>query len=78
MSKIEVAFPREENADIKIIKWKVSKGTIISAGRVLLSYQTVNNSNNPDEKKVEKKLRSTEFGRVTELFVRQGDIVQPG
>ncbi|KAF7992142.1 hypothetical protein HCN44_001467 [Aphidius gifuensis] len=77
MSKIEVAFPRDEKADVKIIKWKVSKGTILSAGRVLLSYQTVN-SNNPDEKKIEKKLRSTEFGRVTELFVRQGDIVQPG
>lgn len=75
MSIIEVPFPSEENAG-KILQWRVSKGTMISAGRVLLSYQNVNN--NPDEKKTEKKLRATEFGRVTELLVRQGDIVQPG
>lgn len=56
------------------VKWRVSKGTMVSAGRVLLLY----NCNSPDGNSPEKKLRATQVGRVTKLAVKNGDVVQPG
>ncbi|XP_014295652.1 RNA polymerase II subunit A C-terminal domain phosphatase isoform X1 [Microplitis demolitor] len=76
MANIEVAFPTNEQPG-KIKKWRVSAGSMISAGRVLFLYCTVN-SNGDDTKNHEKKYRSTQFGRITQILAKDGDTIQPG
>lgn len=72
---MEVKFPDDEQPG-KIIKWRISPNTMVSAGRVLLLYQNVEPG--ADGKTVEKKLRATQFGRANTLLVKAGDVVQPG
>lgn len=74
MATIELPFPNTSQPG-KILKWRVSKGTMVSVGRILLLYQNIG-SENTDV--TEKKLRATQFGRVTKLHVKEGDIIQPG
>ncbi|XP_012277661.1 RNA polymerase II subunit A C-terminal domain phosphatase isoform X2 [Orussus abietinus] len=76
MATIEVTFP-SEGQQARIIKWRVGKGTMVSAGRVLLLYDCIA-SENDDVRGPEKKLRATQFGRVTKLLAKEGDILQPG
>ncbi|XP_011299928.1 RNA polymerase II subunit A C-terminal domain phosphatase [Fopius arisanus] len=73
MSVMEVKFPSDEQPG-KIIKWRVSRDTMVSAGRILLLYHGVGN----DGKTGEKKLRATQFGRINCLLVKPGDLVEPG
>lgn len=76
MSTTEVTFSCKKPA--KIVKWKVSPGTMVSPGKVLLLYKTLS-TNNDDNKNVEEKLRSkTERGLVTKFLAKSNDIVQPG
>ncbi|XP_066584575.1 RNA polymerase II subunit A C-terminal domain phosphatase [Prorops nasuta] len=76
MATIKVTFPPGGKPG-KILKWKVSLNTMVSAGKVLLLYNNVP-PGNEDTKDSEKKLKATHVGRVSELLVKQGDIVQPG
>ncbi|XP_043468210.1 RNA polymerase II subunit A C-terminal domain phosphatase [Leptopilina heterotoma] len=76
MSTTEVTFSCKKPA--KIVKWKVSPGTMVSPGKVLLLYKTLS-TNNDDNKNVEEKLRSkTERGLVKKFLAKSNDIVQPG
>ncbi|XP_033211377.1 RNA polymerase II subunit A C-terminal domain phosphatase isoform X2 [Belonocnema kinseyi] len=76
MATTEVLFPFEKPA--KILRWKVSAGTMISPGKVLLLYKTVT-SDNDDKTNPEEKLRAkTERGRVTKFLAKANEIIQPG
>lgn len=78
MATIEIAFP-SDGLSGKIWKWKVRPDTMVAAGRVLLLYHNnVTSSDAEDVKQPERKLRATKFGRVKQLLVKEGDIVQPG
>jgi len=77
MAMIEVAFP-SEGLPGKILKWKVRTDTMVAMGRVLLLYQNATSSTEENAKEPEKKLRSTSFGRVKQVLVKEGDIIQPG
>lgn len=59
---------------IKISKWKVKEGTIVSIGRVILLYETT-----PVDGKSElQKLKATAVGTVRKLLAKEGDVLQPG
>lgn len=75
MGTIEITFPSGQPG--KILKWRVSTGTMVSAGRILFLYQNVA-PGTEDAKGPEKKYRATQFGRVKTLLAKQGAIVQPG
>ena len=76
MATTEVTFPLEKPA--KILRWKVSAGTMVSPGKVLLLYKTVT-SDNDDKTNPEEKLRAkTERGRVTKFLAKANEIIQPG
>lgn len=76
MATTEVTFSCKKPA--KIVKWKVSPGTMVSPGKVLLLYKTLS-TNNDDNSNVEEKLRSkTERGLVTKFLAKSNEIVQPG
>lgn len=76
MGTIEVTFPSGGQAG-KLLKWRVRMKTMVSAGRILFIYQNIT-PGSEDVKGPEKKYRVTEFGRVTKLLAKEGDIVQPG
>lgn len=59
---------------IKISKWKVKEGTIVSAGRLLLLYDAKPGSGKPEIQK----LKATAVGTVRKLLAKEGDVVQPG
>jgi biotin carboxyl carrier protein len=71
MSSVEVSFPKEDQPS-RIKKWRVSVGTMVTAGRILLLYQDVATG------KMEKKLRATQFGRIVKLLVKDNEVVHPG
>jgi len=75
MAMIEVAFP-SDGLPGKILKWKVRTDTMVAMGTVLLLYQ--NSSTEENAKEPEQKLRSTSFGRVKQILVKEDDIIQPG
>nr|CAD7448775.1 unnamed protein product [Timema bartmani] len=56
---------------VKILKWKVKEGTVLSVGRVILLY----GSNTCKE---QLKLKAAHGGTVRKLLVREDDIVHPG
>lgn len=68
MSSFEVYFPKEDQPS-RIKKWKVSKGTVVTPGKILLLYQDVATG------KIEKKIRATQFGRVINLLVNENEII---
>ncbi|KAK0091068.1 hypothetical protein PV326_003806 [Microctonus aethiopoides] len=76
MATVVIRFPNNEQPG-KIKKWRVTTGTMVSVGRVLLLYHSVN-SNGDNAPTSEKKLRATQFGRVKEILVKEGEIIQPG
>lgn len=76
MATVVIRFPNNEQPG-KIKKWRVTTGTMVSVGRVLLLYHSVN-SNGDSAPTSEKKLRATQFGRVKEILVKEGEIIQPG
>lgn len=55
---------------IKILKWKVKKGSKVDPGSVLMTYQIVG------ETEI-KKLKSQQMGTVVQLFKGEGDVVPP-
>ncbi|XP_014209442.1 RNA polymerase II subunit A C-terminal domain phosphatase [Copidosoma floridanum] len=71
MSSFEVHFPKEDQPS-RIKKWKVSEGTMVTAGRILLLYQDVATG------KIEKKLRATQLGRVVKHLVKENETVHTG
>ena len=76
MGTKEVIFTLEKPA--KLLRWKVSTGTMVSPGKVLFLYKEVT-TDNDDKSNTEKKLRAkTERGRVTKFLVKLNEIVQPG
>ncbi|XP_034934132.1 RNA polymerase II subunit A C-terminal domain phosphatase [Chelonus insularis] len=75
MASIQVTFSSNEKPG-KLKKWRVAVGTMISAGRVLFLYHPVNANN--EEEKAEKKFRATQFGKITEILIKEGEILQPG
>lgn len=59
---------------IRISKWKVKEGTIVSIGRIILLYDP-----SPGNGKSEiQKLKATAVGTVRKLLAKEGDVVQPG
>lgn len=78
MAIIKVTFP-SDGPPGKILKWRVRLDTMVAAGRILLLYQnTMPGIENEDAKEPERKLRATNFGRVKQILVKEGDIIQPG
>lgn len=59
---------------IKISKWKVKEGTIVSIGRIILLYDPSPGNGKPEIQK----LKATAVGTVRKLLVKEGDVVQPG
>ncbi|KAK3908662.1 RNA polymerase II subunit A C-terminal domain phosphatase [Frankliniella fusca] len=59
---------------IKISKWKVKEGAIVSIGRVILLYDTSPGNGKPEVLK----LKATAVGTVRKLLAKEGDVVQPG
>lgn len=70
-SNIQVIFPKEDQPS-RIEKWRVNVGASVSVGRVLLIYSDVATGN------VEKKMKATQFGKVTKLLVQEKEVVHPG
>nr|CAD7412706.1 unnamed protein product [Timema poppensis] len=56
---------------VKILKWKVKEGTVLSVGRVILLYGS-------NTSKEQMKLKAAHGGTVRKLLVREDDIVHPG
>ncbi|XP_050463936.1 RNA polymerase II subunit A C-terminal domain phosphatase isoform X1 [Cataglyphis hispanica] len=78
MTIIKVTFP-SNGPPGKILKWRVRLDTMVAAGRILLLYQNMTPGiENEDAKEPERKLRATNFGRVKQILVKEGDIIQPG
>ncbi|XP_063238173.1 RNA polymerase II subunit A C-terminal domain phosphatase isoform X2 [Bacillus rossius redtenbacheri] len=59
---------------IKILKWKVKEGSVISVGRILLYYDINSNFNS----RIQLKLKSTNVGTVRKLLAKEGELVHPG
>lgn len=57
---------------IKIQKWKVSEGSTVSIGRVILLYDFEGAANK------ERKLKSTYAGTVHKIIAQEGAVVRPG
>lgn len=78
MTIIKVTFP-SDGPPGKILKWRVRLDTMVAAGRILLLYQNMTPGiEKEDAKESERKLRATNFGRVKQILVKEGDIIQPG
>ncbi|XP_077263093.1 RNA polymerase II subunit A C-terminal domain phosphatase Fcp1 isoform X3 [Temnothorax americanus] len=86
MATIEVTFPSDGSPG-KILKWRVRSDTMVAAGRILLLYRNASLAadaaaaaadDDEEAKEPEKKLRATSFGRVKQLLVKEGDVIQPG
>lgn len=59
---------------IKITKWKVKEGTLVSVGRIILLYDPSPGYGKPQVQK----LKATAVGTVRKLLVKEGDVIQPG
>ncbi|XP_012251534.2 RNA polymerase II subunit A C-terminal domain phosphatase [Athalia rosae] len=77
MATVKITFPTG-GEPARITKWKVGMNAMISAGRIVLHYRNVNNDSNVPVGDSEKKLRASKFGRVIQLLVEEGDVIQPG
>lgn len=55
---------------IKILKWKVKKGSKVDPGSVIMTYQFLGQNET-------KKLKCQQMGTVVQLFKREGDVVPP-
>ncbi|XP_031782575.1 RNA polymerase II subunit A C-terminal domain phosphatase [Nasonia vitripennis] len=71
MPNIEVIFPSEDQPS-RIKKWKVSPGTTVTFGRILLLYQDVATGTQ------EKKFKAPHFGRILKILVKENEVVHPG
>ncbi|KAJ8679285.1 hypothetical protein QAD02_015072 [Eretmocerus hayati] len=71
MASFEVKFPKEDQPS-RIKKWRVSEGTMVTAGRILVHYQDVATG------KAEKKMKASQFGKVTKILIKENEIVHPG
>ena len=71
MTSIEVKFPQEDQPS-RVSKWRVSVGSVVNAGKVLLVYKDVTTGDS------EKKLKATQYGKVIKLLVKPNEIVHPG
>ncbi|CAH0391919.1 unnamed protein product [Bemisia tabaci] len=67
-----VVLPTSKSA--KIVKWKVSEGTIVYEGRVILLYDLNTNGDEGGQKR----LKATEVGTVRRLIAKEGEILEPG
>lgn len=73
MAEKTVLITHQTLKPIKILKWKITEGSTLSIGRVLLLYDT-------DEfnKSEQRKLKSTQAGTVVKLIANEGAIVKSG
>ncbi|PNF41409.1 hypothetical protein B7P43_G14422 [Cryptotermes secundus] len=69
---VEIVLPTGKS--VRILKWKVKEGTIVSVGRVILLYD-INPNNGKEE---QKKLKANQVGTVRKLLAKEGEIVHPG
>lgn len=58
---------------IKILKWKVRKGSYIQIGKMVLVYE-----HDTIDKEEQLRLRSTHSGILSKLIAAEGAIIQPG
>lgn len=58
---------------IRILKWKVSEGSVISIGRVMLLYDF-----DGSKEAEQRKLKSTQAGTVHRLIAQEGAIIKKG
>lgn len=73
MAEKTVLISQQSLKPIKILKWKVSDGSSLSIGRVILIYEF-----EKVEKKEQRKLKSTHAGTVHRLIAKEGAIVKTG
>lgn len=73
MAERTVSIYQQQTKAIKIIKWKVRKGTIVSIGYPLFIYDFVD-ATKPEQRK----WKSTQAGIVHRIVVLEGQVIQPG
>ncbi|KAL7304939.1 hypothetical protein TKK_0002737 [Trichogramma kaykai] len=71
MSPINVVFPNEDGPS-RAKKWRIKKGEFVNVGKLLLIYTDVATD------KVEKRMKSTQVGKVVKLCVKENDVLHPG
>lgn len=64
-------FPPEDQPS-RIVKWKVSEGSVVTAGKVILIYADVATG------KTERRLKATKFGTVLKTLIKNNETVHPG
>ncbi|XP_050305467.1 RNA polymerase II subunit A C-terminal domain phosphatase [Anthonomus grandis grandis] len=70
---VAVPILQTQTKPIKIVKWKVRKGSAFPVGRILLIYQFAD-----EEKPEQKKLKATAAGIVHKIVAKEGKTVLPG
>ncbi|XP_057660801.1 RNA polymerase II subunit A C-terminal domain phosphatase [Diorhabda carinulata] len=73
MAERTISIYQQQTKAIKIIKWKVRKGAIVSIGYPLLTYDFVD-ATKPEQRK----WKSTTAGIVHRILVQEGQVIQPG
>jgi pyruvate/2-oxoglutarate dehydrogenase complex dihydrolipoamide acyltransferase (E2) component len=68
-----MCISQQQTKPIKILKWKVSEGSTVSIGRVILLYDFDGAS-----KEEQRKLKVTQAGTIHKIVAQEGAIVNPG
>jgi RNA polymerase II subunit A-like phosphatase len=73
MAEKTMCISQQQTKPIKILKWKVSEGSTVSIGRVILLYDFDGAS-----KEEQRKLKVTQAGTIHKIVAQEGAIVNPG
>lgn len=63
------------SSSAKLLRWRVSVGTVVREGSVLCFYEVVGEAERPGSFITQPKLKSAFAGKVRELLVSEGEIV---
>ncbi|XP_068620223.1 RNA polymerase II subunit A C-terminal domain phosphatase isoform X2 [Battus philenor] len=66
-----ISVPSEK--PLKVIKWKVKQGALVSHGQILFLYSDSSGNNNEI-----KKFKAVRAGTISSIKVKEGDIAEPG
>lgn len=68
-----VLISHQFSKPIKVLKWKVSEGSVISIGRVMILFDFDGSTTAQ-----QRKLKSTQAGTVHRLIAQEGAIIKRG
>lgn len=65
-----ISVPSEK--PLKLIKWKVKEGAVVSQGQILFLYSDSSGNNSEI-----KKYKAVRAGTISSIKVKEGDVVEP-